>query len=145
MGSERGEGIRFANSYPLFSLLTSHISYLIRGVRSPTSDGRTGVRPYGYEVTSAAILEVWEVIFLRRKVALAEGLGGLDTYFRRRGYEVLPPERAEDASALVVSGATDNFTGDERRKTGVPVINAEGKTPEEIFHQVERATAVKGL
>jgi len=85
------------------------------------------------------------VILLQRKVALAEGLGDLDAYFRRMGYEVLPPERADDASALVISGATDNFTGDERRKTGVPVINAEGKTPEEILAQVERSAAVKGF
>ncbi|MDI6710832.1 MAG: YkuS family protein [Thermoanaerobacterales bacterium] len=82
---------------------------------------------------------------MQRKVALAGGLGDIDAYFRDRGYTVLPPEKAGEAAALVISGATDDFTGDQRRKTGVPVINAEGKTPEEIFQQVERATAVKGL
>lgn len=82
---------------------------------------------------------------MQRKVAIAEGLGDLDTYFRQRGYTVLPPEKAGEAAALVISGATDDFTGDQRRRTGVPVINAEGKAPEEIFQQVERAAAVKAL
>lgn len=80
---------------------------------------------------------------MQRKVALSDGLGDLDTYFRQRGYTVLQPERADQAAALVVSGLSNNFTGDQRRETQVPVINAEGKTPDEIFQQVERAASVK--
>ncbi|MBE0466704.1 MAG: YkuS family protein [Candidatus Desulforudis sp.] len=75
-----------------------------------------------------------------KKVAIAEGLTGLNDYFHKRGYTVLPPDEAEKTVALVVSGATLDFTGVQKRALKVPVINAEGQTPEQIFQQVERVS-----
>jgi hypothetical protein len=77
-----------------------------------------------------------------KKVAMAEGLSGLDRFFRERGYQVLPPDEADNAVALVVSGATLDFTGVQERALKVPVVNAEGQTPEQIFQQVERASRI---
>jgi hypothetical protein len=77
-----------------------------------------------------------------KKVAMAEGLSGLDRFFRERGYQVLPPDEADNAVALVVSGAMLDFTGVQERALKVPVVNAEGQTPEQIFQQVERVSRI---
>ncbi len=81
---------------------------------------------------------------MQKKVAIAEGLTGLDDYFHRRGYTVVPPEEADNSVALVISGATQDFTGVQERALKVPVISAEGKTPDEIFSQVERVSRIAG-
>jgi|Deesub1362A_J573_1020465.scaffolds.fasta_scaffold00215_9 hypothetical protein len=79
-----------------------------------------------------------------KKVAIAEGLSGLHDYFRQRGYQVLPPDEADNSVALVISGATLDFTGVQQRALKVPVVNAEGQTPEQIFRQVERVSRIAG-
>lgn len=79
-----------------------------------------------------------------RKVAISEGLGDLGHYFENRGYTVVPPNEAGDAAALVVSGMTENFTGQQSRALRWTVISAEGKTPAEVFEQVERAAEIQG-
>lgn len=78
-----------------------------------------------------------------KKVAISEGLGDLGHYFENRGYTVVPPDEADNSAALVVSGMTENFTGLQKRALKVPVVNAEGKTPEQVFNQVERAANIK--
>jgi len=80
---------------------------------------------------------------LQRKVAIAEGMDDLHDYFSRRGFTVVGPEQANQSVALVVSGSTDNFMGMHDRSVDVPVINAEGKTPDEILQQVEKASKAK--
>jgi hypothetical protein len=84
-----------------------------------------------------------------KKVAIAEGLSGLDAYFDQRGYTVVPPGEADTSVALIIAGTTQDFLGIQKRDFKGPVINAEGKTPEEIFRQVEKAftiaTAKPGL
>jgi hypothetical protein len=77
-------------------------------------------------------------LFLKR-VAISEGLGDLGDFFQKRGYTVVPPDEADHSAALVVSGMTEDFTGVQKRALRVPVVSAEGKTPQEIFEQVERA------
>lgn len=79
---------------------------------------------------------------MRKRVAIAEGLTGLDDFFHRRGYTVVAPDEADKSVALVISGATRDFTGVQERALKVPVVNAEGKTPEEIFNQVERISKI---
>lgn len=79
-----------------------------------------------------------------KKVAIAEGLSGLNDFFRRQGYQVVPPDEADGSVALVVSGATLDFTGVQKRALKVPVVNAEGQTPEQILQQVERVTRIAG-
>lgn len=80
-----------------------------------------------------------------KKVAIAEGLGDLGDYFQQRGYTVVPPEEADDSVALVVSGATHDFTGVQKRALKASVINAEGRTPEDIFNHVERVATVANV
>ncbi|ACA60710.1 YkuS family protein [Candidatus Desulforudis audaxviator] len=81
---------------------------------------------------------------MQKKVAISEGLTGLDDFFHKRGYTVVPPDEADNSVALVISGATHDFTGVQERALKVPVVNAEGKTPEEIFSQVERISKIAG-
>ncbi|MBO8127854.1 MAG: YkuS family protein [Peptococcaceae bacterium] len=78
-----------------------------------------------------------------KKVAIQEGLGEFSDLFQQRGYAVVTPEQAGNAAALVISGATDNFAGIENMEVDVPVINAEGKTPQEVYEEVERAQKQK--
>jgi len=76
-----------------------------------------------------------------KKVALAEGMRGLDDFFATRGFTVVPAGEADANVPLVVTGMTENFTGNQRRALKGPVISAEGKTPEEIVREVEKAIA----
>jgi len=74
-----------------------------------------------------------------KRVALAEGMRGLNDFFTARGFTVVPADEANAEVPLVVTGMTENFTGDQRRALKAPVISAEGKTPEEIVREVENA------
>jgi len=78
-----------------------------------------------------------------KKVAISEGLGDLGSFFQKRGYTVVPPDEADHSAALVVSGMTDDFTGVQKRSLKVPVVSAEGKTPQEVFEQVERVAEIQ--
>jgi hypothetical protein len=66
---------------------------------------------------------------------------GLTDAFSARGFTVVPAEEAGENVPLVVTGMTENFTGDQRRALKGPVISAEGKTPEEVVREVENAIA----
>lgn len=78
-----------------------------------------------------------------KKVALAEGMHGLRDFFTARGFTVVSADEADATSPLVVTGMTENFTGEQRRALKAPVVSAEGKTPDEILREVENAIARK--
>lgn len=73
-----------------------------------------------------------------RKVAVDEGLAaGLKDALKREGYEVVSPYRGQNVDAFIITGMSNNFMGMHDIKDGAPVIDASGKTPEDIVKRLK--------
>jgi len=75
----------------------------------------------------------------RAEVAVEEGLRPVADALRRRGYHVtgLHPEALRTAAAVVVRGQDESLMGIQTIRTEAPVINAEGRSAEEVVRDVE--------
>lgn len=80
------------------------------------------------------------------KIAVQKGLTPVQEYLTERGYEVetidfdaFTKAQTEEYDAIVITGMYTNFLGLETTATNVPVIDATGMTPEEIYEQIERS------
>lgn len=74
-----------------------------------------------------------------RKVVVEDALTNVSSYLRSKGCEVskLSDQRSlDDCDAVVVSGQDKNFTGAQDTLTKAMVIDACGKTPEDIYNQI---------
>lgn len=86
-----------------------------------------------------------------KKVGIEEPLSNVKRYLEGRdcSVEVLNSGNKESRNALdqfdavIVSGADSNFMGMEDVITTTKVINAEGKTEDEIYNEVMRASDLK--
>ncbi len=70
------------------------------------------------------------------KIAVDEGLNNVRDLLQREGFEVVFPEKASDAAAVVTSGMQENMLGMDNVMIEAPVIDARGKTPAEILSAV---------
>lgn len=72
------------------------------------------------------------------RVAVEPSLSSqIEEMLRNNGYEVVELGNWQQmVDAIVISGMDENILGANIRKTGAPVINADGMTPQEVFHQV---------
>jgi hypothetical protein len=73
------------------------------------------------------------------KVAVDEGLSGLRNLLTSEGFEVVHPENASGAVALVTNGLQENMLNMQEMTFRGPVIDARGKTPGEILAAVRAA------
>ncbi len=74
---------------------------------------------------------------MKTRVAVDDSLHPVRRRLEAAGYEVVALRPGvRDVRAIVVSGIDDNVTGDQRMAVPVPVIRAEGKTPDEVLAQV---------
>jgi len=74
---------------------------------------------------------------LIKRVAVEEELSELRLMLAQRGYEVVNPgERHVDA--LIITGMDRNVMGMQDPHVESMVIDASGRTPEEIFEKLER-------
>lgn len=82
-----------------------------------------------------------------RLIAVEDHLGVVAEALRDRGYTVMSfrEGRLDEAEAVVVSGQEDNVMGIQTRRTGAPVINAEGKTTAEIVRDLEARLGELGV
>lgn len=73
-------------------------------------------------------------------IAVEENLKNIQEALEQAGYEVIPlkSETLPDADAIVVSGADVNVMDIQDTLTDVPVINAVGKTADEIIDELDR-------
>lgn len=72
-----------------------------------------------------------------KKVALDEGLpSGLGDMLRREGYQVVSPYRGQNVDAFIVTGIDNNLMNMQDIKDTAPVIDASGKTPEDIIKRL---------
>lgn len=77
---------------------------------------------------------------VQKTVAVDRSLSPVKSLLESQGFKVVDLENWQnsEAQALVVSGQQDNLLNIHDTATEVPVINAEGLTPEEVLHQVKR-------
>ncbi|MEW6523543.1 MAG: YkuS family protein [Bacillota bacterium] len=79
---------------------------------------------------------------MKKVIAVEAGLTPLEKLLRRDGYEVvsLAGNAWKHASAVVVSGMDSGEMNVQDVKTRAPVINAAGRSPEEVMEEVRRRT-----
>ncbi len=68
-----------------------------------------------------------------KTIAVEDTLTGVRDLLQRNGYEVVRLSERRDADAVVVTGIDNNVLNMQVMDTKVPVIDAAGKTPEEIL------------
>lgn len=81
---------------------------------------------------------------MHKKVAIEKNLQNVKQYFENQGFQVDTIHDTEldtigtvsNYDAIIISGGNKDFMGIEDTNTKAPVINAEGKTPEEIYNRV---------
>ncbi|MGB9867997.1 MAG: YkuS family protein [Bacillota bacterium] len=75
-----------------------------------------------------------------KTVAVEEGLEPVRRALEREGYRVidLAGGHWSEADAIVVSGSRKDMLGDQSAETKAPVIDASGRTPEEILGELVR-------
>lgn len=83
-------------------------------------------------------------------VAVAPDLGPVREALRSRGYTIedLPvgrgvAEAAGDWCAIVITGLDDDLLGEVSMQPDVPVLRAEGKTPDQVAEEVEAIRAAQ--
>lgn len=72
-------------------------------------------------------------------IAVEQNLSNLFDILETEGYEVVSLDQADmdTVDAIVVSGADINLMGMQDIAANVPVINASGKTAEDILEELE--------
>ncbi|MEW6423613.1 MAG: YkuS family protein [Bacillota bacterium] len=68
-----------------------------------------------------------------RTIAVEDSLTGVRDLLEKNGYAVVSLSRQRGADAVVVTGLDNNVLNMQDISTKVPVIDAAGKTPEEIL------------
>lgn len=73
-------------------------------------------------------------------VAVEKNLSNIVDYLEAKGYEVVNLDEADldSVDAIVVSGADANLMNMQDTLSEVPVINAAGKSSDEILQEIER-------
>lgn len=73
-------------------------------------------------------------------IAVEPNLSNLFEVLETEGYEVVSLDNADmdTVDAIVLSGADNNLMNMQDVVTSVPVINAAGKTTEDILEELER-------
>jgi hypothetical protein len=73
-------------------------------------------------------------------IAVEKTLSNICIALETEGYEVvtLEGESVDDVDAIVVSGLDSNFLSRQDTVNEVPVINAAGKTPQEVLAELEK-------
>lgn len=76
---------------------------------------------------------------MERIIAVDDSLSPVRDYLINRGYRVVDIHDSDfdSVSAIVVNGIDDNMMGMQETMTKAPVIEASGRTPEEIAREIE--------
>lgn len=84
---------------------------------------------------------------MHKKVAIEKNLSNVKQYFEEKGFQVDTYHDTEldtigtvsKYDAIIVSGGNKDFLGIQDTNTKAPIINAQGKTPPEIFNSLPKA------
>jgi ribosome biogenesis protein Tsr3 len=74
------------------------------------------------------------------RVAVDDSLSHISKMLRDNGYDVVELGNWQNmVDAVVINGLDENVLGDQRRTiTGASIINASGRTAEEVFREVNK-------
>ncbi|HBV97912.1 MAG: hypothetical protein JL50_07500 [Peptococcaceae bacterium BICA1-7] len=74
-----------------------------------------------------------------KRVAVDKGLpSGLTDMLKKEGYQVISPYSGQgDVDAVIVSGMSNNFMNIQDTSLTAPVIDASGKSPEDIIKRLK--------
>jgi hypothetical protein len=75
-------------------------------------------------------------VYSLKTIALDDDLARLKTNLEKEGYRVVESSMAEQADAFVVSGLENNFMNMQDIKTQKKVIDASGKSVQEIIDEL---------
>jgi hypothetical protein len=79
--------------------------------------------------------------FLMKTVAVEEGLTPVRDYLESQGCQVVNlannEDRSSGASVMVVTGMDKNLMGMQSVQQNIPVISAEGLSPEDVYSRVK--------
>lgn len=76
-----------------------------------------------------------------KSVAVEQGLSPVKQYLQQQGCEVvdMASDRKQQSGvcAVVITGADKNLMGIQTVVNNVPVISADGLSPEDVYHRVK--------
>ncbi|MCL6627132.1 YkuS family protein [Alicyclobacillus shizuokensis] len=77
-----------------------------------------------------------------KAVAVEQGLGNVKRYLEAQGCPVVDLENAAEstpagASVMVVTGGDNNLMGMQDIVADVPIVSAEGLSPEQVYQRVK--------
>lgn len=77
-----------------------------------------------------------------KTVAVEQGLTPVKQFLQSQGCQVVDlsnaSEPANGASCMVVTGGDKNFMGIQSVTQNIPIISAEGLTPEDVYSRVKQ-------
>lgn len=77
-----------------------------------------------------------------RAVAVEQGLGPVKQYLEQQGCEVIDmtngDQREPSVCAVVITGADKNVMGMQTIVNNVPVISADGLSPDDVYQRVRQ-------
>jgi len=79
-----------------------------------------------------------EVVKLEKRIAVEEGLSDIKEVLQENGYKIIGMDNVREASAVVIAGIDEDVMGMQDLIAKIPIINAEGKTGEEILHDLKQ-------
>jgi len=74
---------------------------------------------------------------MKKKIAVDESLFNVKRKLSEEGYDVVSAMDYEMADALVVTGQDNNIMNMQETDTKAPVIDASGKTTDEIYNEIK--------
>ncbi len=74
---------------------------------------------------------------MKKKIAVDESLFNVKKKLSEEGYDVVNAMNYEMADALVVTGMDNNMMNMQETDTKAPVIDASGKTTNEIYSEIK--------
>ena len=78
---------------------------------------------------------------MKKKVAVEDGLKNMRDFLSSKGYDVESLSKGknnlDNYDAIIVSGQDINFMGIHDSLTKKPVIDATGKSPQDVYNQLK--------
>ncbi|WDV47288.1 YkuS family protein [Clostridiaceae bacterium M8S5] len=76
---------------------------------------------------------------MHKKILVEDSLTDVSKYLNGKGFDVSTIENSDinSCDAIVVTGGDSNIMGISNTETDKPIINARGKTSEEIYNQIK--------
>lgn len=72
-----------------------------------------------------------------KTIAVEGGLSPVKEFLQRKGYHVVNITTEQPVDAAVVSGLDSNIMNIQNVVMEAPVINAQGRSPEDVVHELE--------